>query len=280
MNHLNEEELIEFHYGESTQQGECQRHLESCEQCAAVYATLAADISRLSLELEPPVTPERSAEYGGQVWQSIRPSLMPYEKRRHSWLRVFSRPSLKMALALGAAAAVLAVGAFYSGRLWEQKRAPTVAKDNGAAGNLQAQRVILLVLSDHLDRSERLLVELNHPEEAAVDPALQTTARQLLDENRRYRQTAARSDAAGSASPGINLNNAAVSPAVKVALDDLDRVLTQVADSPDGLSRTEIAQVQKEMNATGLLFEVRILRSRVHSKQASTAISRQGGTIL
>ncbi|WP_263356243.1 hypothetical protein [Acidicapsa ligni] len=292
MNHLSETELIQYHYGESARLSECKGHIQTCPECADAYAALMVDIARLALELDAMTIPDRGAEYGDAVWRSLQPLLVPHEgQQRHGWRRLFSPSGWKMgltaSLALAVAAAILVAAAFYSGRLWEQKRAPAIAKDNGASTNQQAtQRVILLVLSDHLDRSERLLVELNHPEEAAVDPALQTTARQLLAENESYRLRAAGSSTS-TASTGTIPNYSTASPAVAITLDDLDRVLAQVAANPDGLSQAAIARLQKEMNTSGLLFEVRVLRSRVRnsrqngvaiSRPISKPISRQGGT--
>jgi hypothetical protein len=282
MNHFSEAELIELYYGESSPNEEWALHLAGCAQCSAAYAALAEDLARVSAEMDSVAVPERGDAYGESVWGALRPSLVAYERPR---LGMFRLPRLAVIWSFAAAVVVLAVVAFYSGRLWEQRRGPaTIARGNGAASNAgQAQQVILLVLSDHLDRSERLLVELNHPEEAAVDSALQTTARQLLDENRRYRLSTARSGAPVDSSSGTVQNGqgitSTVSPAVIVTLDDLDRLLAEIAGSRGGLSRAEIARVQKEMNTSGLLFEVRILRSRVRNRQPGVAVARQGGTI-
>jgi hypothetical protein len=82
--------------------------------------------------------------------------------------------------------AAIATAGIYSGRLWEQKRAPQVAE---ASHGPARQRIILFVVGDHLDRSQKLLAELNDPNEAARDHRLQATARELLTENRLYRQS-------------------------------------------------------------------------------------------
>jgi len=207
-------------------------------------------------------------------------ALTPYEKpqsERMGWLK---HRGFKLAVALASAAVILAAVAFYSGRQWEQKRTTASQSQSTQQSSQQpAQRVVLLVLGDHLDRSERLLVELNHPEDAIVDPALQSTARQLLAENRTYSES---SSGLTERLSGATVANPTSSAAVTVTLNDLDRVLAQVADSPNGLSRTEIARVHREINASGLLFEVRVMRSRVRKKQTgdSTAASaRQGGRV-
>ena len=52
------------------------------------------------------------------------------------------------------------VAAFLAGRVWQRKQTSQTAI---VASDPQArQRVVVWVLGDHLDRSERLLVALNH----------------------------------------------------------------------------------------------------------------------
>jgi len=60
-------------------------------------------------------------------------------------------------------------------------------------------------------------------------------------------------------------------PVLAAALDHLERALVEVANGPEDLSNADLARIQKEMNTDGLLFEVRVLRSRVQAQQ-------QGGT--
>jgi hypothetical protein len=107
--------------------------------------------------------------------------------------------------------------------------------------------VVVVVLSDHLDRSERLLVELKHADLATDEtaPALRDEARSLLEANRVARR------------------HAAADPALKGALERLDVLLDDLANHPDGLTQAELVRVRDQMNAAGLLFEVRVLRSRI-----------------
>jgi hypothetical protein len=120
-----------------------------------------------------------------------------------------------------------------------------VAVNNGG-GEQGRERVVLLVLGDHLDRSERLLVELKHADPSTEAP-LQAEARDLLSANRLYRESVKQ----------------AGDPVLAAALDHLGRVLTEVANEPARLSQARLDELQKEMNTDGLLFEVRVLRSRV-----------------
>lgn len=209
-----------------------------------------------------PEAPARPSGYGAQVWQRIQGPLPLYESKRKR--RVFFWPQF----AYAAAGLLLLVGTFFAGKLWErthtqpmQARAPQQVKE----------RVVLFVLNSHLDRSERLLVQLNHASDEASDGAggreeavelpLQSEARQLLSDNRLYRQSVAQSK----------------DPLMASALDHLERVLLEVANSPDKLDGEEIARIEKELNTDGLLFEIRVLRARVSEQQAGPV--QKGRTI-
>jgi hypothetical protein len=123
--------------------------------------------------------------------------------------------------------------------------------------------VVLVVLTDHLDRTERLLVALQHadPGDAAENSQLQSQARELLASNRLYRLSASE----------------AGDPALAAALDRLERVLAEVANDPS-LSAVDLDRVRKEMNTEGILFEVRVLLSRTPDLQ-SGAEHAKGATI-
>jgi len=119
---------------------------------------------------------------------------------------------------------------------------------------------VVVVLSDHLERSERFLVQLKHAsaddEELALP--LRDEARSLLAANRKCRQQA-------ETSKDQDLSK---------ALDHLNDVLTQLADHSGELNADTIAKLQREMNTDGLLFEVRVLRSRIPAhKQAAGGIA-------
>ena len=255
MKHLSEEELVEQHYGEGA--ADAARHLKACAQCGAALADLECDLAAI----EPVEPPARDAAWGERVWARLAPSLTPYPPRPPFWLRRgFWQP-----LGYAAACALLAAAAFYAGRQWEHRRPPTTAANPPAPATQQVkQPVILVVLGDHLDRSERLLVELKHadPDSAELTSPLRDEARTLLAANRVCRQNADQNK----------------DPDLATALDRLDRLLSQLASEPDGLNGATLTRLQDEMNSDGLLFEVRVLRSRLPDQRGSTARSN-GGTI-
>jgi hypothetical protein len=267
MKHLGEEELIAQAYGEGDTAA-VKRHLEECAECSNTYIALQSDLAEMKFQ-EPP---ERDVLYGEQVWASLSGVLHPYESGRWNWLRGGLRRSLSYAVAC----ALLVGCAFIGGRLWERKQASVTSKltskpnaktsaQQQAAHLSQPSRVVVVVLGDHLDRSERLLVELKHADAESIQMAspLSDEARSLLAANRICRQNARQQD----------------DPALATALDRLGHLLEELANQPGGLNVATLARLQNEANADGLLFEVRVLRSRLPNLQAATASHTKGGTI-
>lgn len=76
-------------------------------------------------------------------------------------------------------------------------------------------------------------------------------AEQLLAANRLYRHAAA------------STGNVAMSD----LLDELERVLVEVAAAPGRLTAEELGGVRKQIEARGLLFKVRIVSSEVRERQ-------------
>jgi len=63
------------------------------------------------------------------------------------------------------------------------------------------------------------------------------------------------------------------------ALDHLERVLLEVANSPDKLNSADIARIEREMNTDSLLFQVRVLRARTAQQESKVEVSRKGASI-
>lgn len=257
MKHLRDEELIAMYYGEGSDDAstdEMNAHLRACRECGARYAELRRELE----SIRPEPVPARSAEYGEQVWRKIEPSLTPYEQRRNGWRSWFQFRMLMIA----ATCAALTALAFVGGRYWERHvaKAPQIASAGGGAQS--KQRVVLVVLTDHLDRTERLLVALDHADagDTAENAQLQSEARELLASNRLYRTTASETG----------------DPAMAGALDRVERALAEVANNPN-LTSADLTRLREEMNTEGILFEIRVLLERApestsglnHAKGAS-----------
>jgi hypothetical protein len=254
MEHLNEEELIDHYYGEDRDPGAATRHMADCAECAGNYRALEADLS----EVKDADLPVRDAAYGERVWRSIAGSLPEQPQPSPLWMR----PGLWRGLVYAASLAVLLAAAFFAGRISDHTKARIAVVKPPAHS---PQRVVVVVLSDHLDRSERLLVELKHADVRSSEMLmpLRDEARTLLPANRICEKEAESSD----------------DPELEKALTSLDGVLTELANKPGGLNAEAIARLQDEMRSEGLLFEVRVLRSRIPAHGETRAAHSEGGTI-
>ena len=242
MNHLTEEQLIEHYYEESPQPARIAHHLRECNGCAEAYAELRSDLDAI----EPIAAPARDAGHGEQVWQSIRNFVPVYQQKQQ---RLSQRFSNLKGLSFATACSLLIAGAFLAGRQWENYQRPPQIQT--VANNPARQPIVLVVLGDHLGRSERFLVALRHGDSGESTALVKAEAQDLLSANRLYRESAIKSG----------------DPAFAAALDRLERVLVEIANEPDDASPARLAELQQELNTDGLLFEVRVLRSHVQDEQ-------------
>ena len=130
--------------------------------------------------------------------------------------------------------------AFFAGVLTERQK-----KTQGFSAGAR-DRVLLITMGNHLDRSQILLAELVNAKPGAIDfNEERTRANDLLVENRLLRLAAARDGETSSAA----------------LLDELERVLLDVSHNPATLSDPELEEVQ------GMLFKVRIIDSNIQEKR-------------
>jgi hypothetical protein len=240
MRHLAEEDLILYHYRDGAEVREAEEHLASCMECRSRLKELETDLELV----QAPETPVRGESYGADVWNGIRAHL-PQRDWKATW---WQWPRL----ATAGAFAVLLIGAFLLGRFYRSTAGPgtTAAVTNTAASPQQVrERVLLVAVGDHLDRSQMLLVELSHAEgKGEVDISEeQKTALDLADANRLYRTTALE---AGDTT-------------MAAALDDLERVLVEIGHEPPKISEARLKDIQERIQAQGVLFEVRVIRGNV-----------------
>ena len=196
-------------------------HLLDCAGCERRLADLARDLPLLTGEM--PV-PERDADYGRWVWFRLRPQLTP---PRRNWQS-----------ALAAGVMLLLLGGFAAGRYSASRPAPL------AAQRVDSPRAMHVALGEHLERSQLVLLEIdNAPPEAETDfSGEQARAESLLTPNRLYRQ------AAVSAGDG---------QAVRV-LEDLERILLEVAHSPAKVSAEELGEIRNRIRQQGIMFRVKV----------------------
>jgi len=252
MNHPNEDQLILYHYGEASGRHEVAEHLEVCESCRANYLTL----QRVLAAVETLPVPKRAENYGAEVWRQVRPQLAkPDGPRESDFWRLFTWPRRAVAGALG----LLVLGAFLAGRFWPQPPttpAPVIVQSQPLSAGAR-ERVLLTEIGDHLERSQLALIELiNRKTSGAVDiTAEQVLARELAAVNRLFRRAAADAGEAG----------------LSTVLEELERVLVEVANGPARLSADEFAALRERIDTDGLLFKVKVLGAQVRSRERDAA---------
>lgn len=267
MEHLSPEVLVEM-YHEEAAPGDlrsAQNHVEKCSECNAAYRSLESDLKALGTVNAP----ERDQDYGLRMWQRVAaelpaPAVVQHVAPRPAHER---RPWLWMGLSYAAGCAVLAVTAFYVGTVWEHQQHLKREAAREAQRKLAAPekpRVVIVVLGDHLDRSERLLVELKHadPDNQELVKPLRDEARGLMAANHVFREDA---DKSGDED-------------LALALDKLDKLLKEMSDEPGGLNAASLERLQHEMTNEGLLFEVRVLRSKNPYRDTAVRVNANGGT--
>lgn len=232
MTHLTEEQLTLAYYGDVDP--ELVQHIQDCSTCRSDFDRLKDLLDSIR---EYPV-PERAASYGSDVWTRLLPQL-PVAKPRGSWL---AWPRWWMA---GPAFAALLVVAFFAGMLVQHRREPPTLSAEAR------QRVLRMVIGDHLDRSQILLAELVNASAGTIDLRDERDrARDLLSENRLLRQNAARTG----------------DPSHAALLDELERVLLDIANTPSNTSPADLEALQRRIGSEGLLFKVRIVDANIREK--------------
>ncbi len=223
MKHPSEDQWVLYYYGESPDQGDFEEHLAGCRQCRAGYDELA----RVLNAVDAAPVPELSDAYGAMMWRRVESRLDPPRSK----MPLFSRWAAVAAMAL------LLIVAFMAGRFstW-----PVPAPARTVAVNTEQvrERVLLVAVGEHLERSQVVLIEL-------VNGKAKSPVEDLIDANRLYRQAAA-----GSGNTGMIY-----------VLDELERVLLEVEHGPSSLSPAAIDKVRE------VLFKLRVVGSTVRERE-------------
>jgi len=256
MNHPSEQDLVLYFYGDASPAAEVERHLGECRACADEFAQLRATLSAIELPI-----PERAPDYEAQLWSTLDPRLQQSQAPRRSLWNQLLEPR-RWAVAGALAAIVLA--AFFVGR-FSRVESPAGKTPEVVAEKSGSDRVLMVAVGDHLDRTEMILVELVNTRPAGkVDiSAERDLAQGLVNENRLYRQTAQRDK----------------DPEIAGVLDQVERVLIDIAHRPDSVSGKELEALQQQIESQGVLFKVRVIESKVKARsKAGTSTAATPGS--
>ncbi|HEY6392439.1 MAG TPA: hypothetical protein VIX89_14240 [Bryobacteraceae bacterium] len=243
--HISEEQFVLFYYGESAETVEVESHMAECETCRSDFRTLQLVLNTVD---SAPV-PERNGEYGKTVWSRLEKQLAGRKRRSFMQWWIWA-PAM----------AALLLTAFLAGRL-SHKNDPQVATNQQIR-----ERILLVAVGDHLERSQMVLAELTNAADGQGKLDIsdeRQTAEQLLDDNRLYRQTA-------------RSNGDTV---VASVLDDLERVLLEISHSPSEVSSDQLNELRREIESRGVLFKVRVLGSRVRQEESKPVSEKEKRTL-
>ena len=256
MKHKSEEELIAYRAGDAREPDAISAHLKECAQCQREMERIEAVYKAMD-EVD---VPDPGEGFEHRMWQKIAPRL---EENKARWWEGWFRPRR---LAVLGAVAALVVLAFYVGR----KTVPVPPVAESADANKVRERVLVVAVGEHLGRSEMVLMELENaptqPGEKTVSiGATQKRAEDLVKENRLYRETALQAGDQAMAS----------------TLDQLERALLDIANSPQQVTPAQFESLRKRIEAQGLLFKVRVVQQGLEERKANPEakpVENQGST--
>ena len=240
MNHLSEEQIILHYFGDAERAEEIRSHLAQCQACKAEFERVQLLLS----QIEPTEVPEPASFFEEKMWLILRDRVPEKRSGFRQWLQELKNPKR---WAVAGTAILLLAAAFTLGRFWPRPPVNTALKPN-------PQRVVLVAVGDHLERSQMLLVEIMNTD-AGSGQALdfsgeQQQARDLLDANHLYRLSAQHVG----------------DPQVARVLDDLGRVLAEIANSPTELSPGDLKEIRARIQSQELLFKIKVIGAQVDSK--------------
>jgi hypothetical protein len=246
MKHPTEEELFAYWEGEMKGRETMVAHLQECAECRGELER----IEKVFHALDALPVPDPGEEYATKVWRQIADRL---PEKKTAWWSGFLTP--RRLLALGAAAALL-IAAFFLGRI----TGPTKPGDQTMDTGTVRERILVVAVGEHLGKSEMILMDLSNAQPATRGKKLinistaQRRAEDLVEENRLYRQTAL--------SGGDH--------AMASTLDELERVLMDVANSPAEVTPAQFESIQKRIAERGILLKVRVVRQELRAEAAGS----------
>lgn len=240
MKHATEEEFFAYRDGDAKGRQAMAAHLKECAECRAELARL----EEVFAALDAMPVPDPGEDYGTRVWRQIAPRL---PEKRAKWWEAFLVPQR---LAVAGAVAALVIAAFLAGRITDGPE--RAAADPSTVG----ERVLVVAVGQHLGKSEMVLVELSNAQPASGQKLINIAAEQrraesLVEENRLYRQTAVQSG----------------DKAIASTLDELERVLLDVANSPGEVTPAQFESIQKRIAERGILLKVRVVRQELRTAE-------------
>ncbi|WP_031494952.1 hypothetical protein [Bryobacter aggregatus] len=172
------------------------------------------------------IIPEPDAAFEDRIWARVSRQIDQEAKKSWNW-KWFAVPVL--------ATAALAI-AFFAGRVSKDPDGIT------AIAYLPQEKMLRAATVEHLDRSKMVLIETTN----SIGHKLpRGRAEELIANNRLLRRSAVQAGQIQTAE----------------LLEELERILVEIARSPESMNREEATALQARIREQGLLFRVRLLEN-------------------
>ena len=253
--HISDEDLLLDYYGEATpeQHAEMRAHVETCAECQALDHELRAVLALVDSEPVPDAPPGFERE----MWARLEPLVSGFSRTNEVRLKAdttradttwsFELPRW----ALAASVAALAVGSFALGRVWDTPTTP--ARVSSANVRELSERMLRSEVEEHLERSQRVFVELVNADDSA--PVLLARDREraadLVAAGRLYRRSA---EEMGDAD-------------TRDLLEDVERVLVEIANGPEVESSNDLSEVRARITDQDLIFRLRVMTAGMQARE-------------
>ena len=253
--HISDEDLLLDFYGEATpeQRAAMRAHVETCAECQALDRELRAVLALV--DSEP--LPEAPPGFERQMWARLEPLVagLPGRKPRSGeggsrtkfWSFEFPR------WGLAASAAALAVVSFLLGRAWSPAPVTSTGSLVLTDPNGVSERLLRTEVEEHLERSQRVLMELVNAYDSS--PVMLASDRQratdLVAAGRLYRRSV---EEIGDAD-------------TRDLLDEIERVLVEIANGPDVRSSKDLTDVRTRISDQDLIFRLQVMTGAMRARE-------------
>jgi hypothetical protein len=251
--HLTDEDLLLEFYGEGSpdERVALRAHLDACDRCRALERELRGVLALVDTE---PV-PEPPEGFEREMWARLEPQITRNAGAATSNVgAAFRRPFRTFELprwAFAVGTAVLAIGAFSLGRVWDPPSAPS--PEAIADVTDVNERLLRSEVEEYLERSQRALVELvNADDSAPVVPASdRARAADLVADGRLYRRSF---ENGGDAE-------------TRDLLEDVERVLVEIANGSEDETSNDLSGVRMRISNQDLIFRLRVMTAEMRERE-------------
>lgn len=253
--HMSDEDLLLDYYGEATpeQHAEMRAHVETCAECQALDRELRAVLALVDSEPVPDAPPGFERE----MWARLEPVVSGFSRTNEVRLKAdTTKADMTWSFefprwALAASVAALAVGSFALGRVWDTPTTPP--RVSTADVHELSERMLRSEVEEHLERSQRVFVELVNADDSA--PVLLASDREraadLVAAGRLYRRSA---EEMGDAD-------------TRDLLEDVERVLVEIANGPEVESSNDLSEVRARITDQDLIFRLRVMTAGMQARE-------------